>query len=201
MNLTTLLQQRGDLWRGGEPSSSVPPAVPTGFDALDRQLAGNGWPLGAITEILTDGGWGDALALLAPALALLSRESRWIVMVAPPHIPYAPGLAARGVDLSSLLLLYPQGEQEQLWALEQSLRAGGVCAAVLAWPGQLNSSRLRRLQLASEAGNSAGFLFRPERAGDEPSSAALRLRLSGRGELDILKRRGGWPVRGICWEK
>ncbi len=200
MNLTTLLQQRGDLWRGGETPSSVSPAVATGFDALDRQLAGNGWPLGAITEIMTDGGWGDALALLAPALALLSRESRWIVMVAPPHIPYAPGLAARGIDLSSLLLLYPQGEQERLWALEQSLRAGS-CAAVLAWPEQLSAPGLRRLQLASEAGNSSGFLFRPERAGDEPSSAALRLRLSGRGELDILKRRGGWPVRGIRWEK
>ncbi len=192
MNLNSLIQQRADLWRGNKLSSALPPGVSTGFAALDAQLAGGGWPLGAVTEILADG--DCALGLVMPGLARLSQESRWIVFIAPPHIPYAPGLAGRGMDLSRLLLINPKGEQERLWALEQTLRSG-ACSAVLAWPSHLEMTVLRRLQLAAEAGRAAVFLFRPEWAARQPSPAALRLQVrpsEGGMVVNILKRRGSW---------
>lgn len=199
MNLAALLQRRSDIWRGADHCPVGQSGVPTGFDLLDQQLAG-GWPRGGMVEILSDDQTGfDGLGLVVPSLASLSRQARWIVLVAPPYIPYAPGLAARGVDLSRLLLLHPRGWQEQLWALEQTLRSG-VCSAVLGWPGRVNTAVLRRLQLAAEAGRSGGFLFRSAQAAEASSPAALRLRVRSAGggmEVEILKRRGGWPVAGL----
>jgi hypothetical protein len=67
---------------------------------------------------------------------------------------------------------------------------------VLAWPTLDDSTALRRLQLAAEAGNAMGFLFRPRRMAERPSPAALRLQLlpeaGGDLSVTILKRRGGW---------
>lgn len=196
MDLNSLIQQRTDLWRGKVlPGGS---AVSTGFPQLDAQLAGNGWPLGGITEILCDSaGWGMSLVL--PGLA---RLSQWLVLVRPPHVPYAPGFAGQGVTPSRLLLLTPEADKECLWAMEQTLRSKR-CDAVLAWPPRLSMTELRRLQLAAETGRSAGFLFRPQRAADQASPAALRLQVRPAGdrlEVKILKRRGGWESEAFYLE-
>ncbi len=102
-------------------------------------------------------------------------------------------------------MVYPRGSEDGFWALEQALRAG-TCAAVLAWPQTLDARAMRRLQLAAEAGDSIGFLFRSDTARQQPSTAQLRLQLDcprsenpgevdvQRLSVDILKRRGGWPV-------
>ncbi|HEB97684.1 MAG TPA: translesion DNA synthesis-associated protein ImuA [Sedimenticola thiotaurini] len=198
-NLERLLQHHPELRRGPGMAAAPEKGIPTGFPVLDRQLPGGGWPGRAITELLVGGGGAHALGLLLPALARLSREGRWIVLVAPPWLPYAPALQAAGVDLARLLLVEPAAEPDRLWALEQALRSGG-CSAVLAWPRRLRPSALRRLQLAAEAGAAGGFLFRPFAAAAEHSPAALRLRLAPAGdgwEIDLLKRRGGWPLSGI----
>ena len=191
MNLDTLLQ-RPDVWRGGQVSAAVK-TVSSGFDELDALLAG-GWPQGALTELIMPRQGIGALRLLMPALAQLSRDDRWICWVAPPHIPYAPALVSAGIDLSRVLLVHPRARQDGLWALEQSLRSGN-CGAVLAWPTLEDSVILRRLQLAAEAGNTLGFLFRSQRHVRRPSPAALRLQLepgSGGGlSVSILKRRAG----------
>ena len=195
------LMQRADLWRG----DAAPPfadSLPTGFPALDAVLPGNGWPQRALTEILLPHEGIGELRLLLPALARLSRGDRWLALVAPPHIPYAPALASAGVELSRVLLVHPRASSDGLWAVEQSLRAGS-CAAVLAWPASLDSRALRRLQLAAEAGESWGVLFGHERLAVSSSPAALRLRLAPRaGGLDVhvLKRRGGWPAGPVSLE-
>ncbi len=196
MNLDALIQQRADLWRGRVPHPPEVRGVPTGFAELDRELVGSGWPRGALTEILSPHQGGEALNLVVPALVRLSRELRWIAWVAPPYLPYAPGLAGRGVELSRLLVITPEDERLQLWGLEQALRSG-ACSAALAWPGQIGTAALRRLQLAAEVGNALAFLFRPEQAAPQSSPAALRLHLRCLAEgmaVDILKRRGGWAV-------
>jgi cell division inhibitor SulA/protein ImuA len=195
MSLENLLQERPDLWRAGDPASPAgAEAVPTGFPVLDRELAG-GWPRGALIELLAAGQGLGVFGLLLPALARLSRESAWIAWIAPPCLPYAPGLAQPGIDLSRLLLLDTRGPRESLWALEQALRSGN-CSAVLGWPEGLQGPTLRRLQLAAEAGGASAWLFRPEAAAREVSPAVLRLRVScvssGGLKVEILKRRGGW---------
>lgn len=192
MTLDKLLQ-RADLWRGGELAAGVD-AVSTGFAALDERLPGGGWPCGALTEILLSRPGIGALRLLLPALARLSREARWLSWVTPPYIPYAPALAAAGVQLSRILLVHPPAQRDGLWAVEQSLRCG-TCSAVLAWPALTDAAAMRRLQLAAETGRASGFLFRPRRLAAQASPAALRLQLDadGHGKLSvhILKRRGG----------
>jgi protein ImuA len=152
--------------------------------------------MGALTEILPAREGIGELRLVMPALARLSREGRWLVWIAPPHIPYAPALAACGVELSRVLLVYPRFEREQFWAAEQSLRSA-ACGACLFWSQSAHERGLRRLQLAAEAGRSWALLFRIEQAAAHASPAALRLRLSpaaGGIAVSILKRRGGWPT-------
>lgn len=194
------LLERPELWRAGRRAESAP-AVASGLGALDAELPGGGWPEGALTEILTERHGLGELSLLLPALARLSEEGRWLAWVAPPYIPYAPALAAAGIDTSRVLRIYPRDASESLWAVEQAL-ASGTCGAVLAWPRRCDPRSLRRLQLAAERGRSLGLLFRSEAAIGQASPAALRLNLRGvreetpqrRTQVRLVKRRGGGPT-------
>lgn len=179
------------VWRGNE-CARVAPGVPTGFAELDVALPGGGWPSGALTEIYVERTGIGELQLIMPAIARLSRSERWVTLVAPPHVPYAPALAAQGVRLSQLMLVRTALPDESLWACEQALRSRG-CGAVLAWPGRIHEKALRRLQLAAENGGAAALLFRHAQAAPV-SPAALRLHVSryqGLTRVRILKRRGG----------
>lgn len=195
------LLSRGDIWRGRSAPSLALDVVPTGFAALDRLLPGGGWPVGALTEILAEDEDAAALRMTMPALARLSHTPRWLAWIAPPHIPYAPALVDMGIDLSKVLLVRPRVHGDRLWALEQALRSG-TCSAVLAWPTEadIETKVLRRLQLAAEAGQCWGVLFRSQRAARRSSPAALRLHV--RAFLDgisvhVLKCRGGWTRNSV----
>lgn len=190
--LESLLRHPG-LWRGDRPELPARPGVATGQGALDALLPGGGWPRGALVELMLEEEGVGELSLVLPALASLSREERWIALVAPPHIPYAPALAAAGVDLSRLLLVRARDTADSLWAMEEALRSG-ACSAVLAWPAALSERAQRRLQLAAEAGDSLAMWFIPARQAATASFAALRLRLAPAHtglEVRIVKRRGG----------
>lgn len=192
MSLEQLLQ-RADIWRGREHAPPPPGStLATGHGVLDARLGG-GWPRGALIELLGEQqGFGE-VSLLLPALAAASRE-RWVALIAPPHLPYAPALADAGVTLSRLLWVRPANAGDGLWACEQLLRSG-LCAALLYWPPPLQMTPLRRLQLAAEQGNSCAFLYRPLASLAHPSPAALRLTLAPRDgalTLAIHKQRGSW---------
>jgi hypothetical protein len=185
------------IWRGDQCAPAAGETVPTGFAELDELLPGGGWPHGALTEILAEREGIGELHLLMPALVRLSRksESGWLAWVAPPHVPYAPALAAAGLGLKRLLVAQPPSADDAWWAAEQALRSG-ACDAVLAWLRTPDERRMRRLQLAAETGRAWGVLFRPACAAQERSPAALRLRLAPSANglaVYILKRRGG-PV-------
>lgn len=197
--LAEVLRHPGIWRRGSRPSLDT---EATGIPELDAHLPGGGWPRGALVEILTtEDGVGEC-SLLLPALAAFTRARRRVVLVGPPYLPYAPALAAAGVDLSQLVEIDAEAG-DQHWSAEQCLRAG-CCAAVLAWLPRADYRQLRRLQLAASSGNCTGFLFRPASAAAEASPAALRLavRREGEGEgegitIEILKCRGqaGFPPR------
>ena len=115
------------VWRGGD-CAPEPAAVPTGFAALDAVLPGGGWPL-ALTEIqLACEGIGE-LRLVLPGLARLQADDRDVVWIAPPHQPYAPALAAAGLDLRRLVIVRPATAVDAQWAFEQALHAPGCAAA------------------------------------------------------------------------
>lgn len=200
--IDALLGRAPQLWRGREPNRSQR-TLPTGLSRLDARLPGGGWPLGAVTELIAANPGLGEFSLLFPALAELGHAGAWVILIDPPWIPYPAALHAHGLALERLLWVRTGNAKESLWACEQALagsRGGAVLAwHELAWQKPVGFARLRRLQLAAEAGAKPAFLFRPESALTVSSPAALRLRLhpaaDGRGDtcIDILKCRGARP--------
>ena len=179
------------IWRGNDCARVAIPGISTGFPELDAALPGGGWPAAALTEIYAERPGIGELQFLMPAAARLTRAGRWIVVIAPPHIPYAPALAAHGLELPRLLLVRTSSVEESFWACEQALRHQG-CGAALAWIDRAPERALKRLQLAAEAGSATALLFRSARV-IPASPAALRLyigRLQNRTVVRVLKRRG-----------
>lgn len=204
--INKLLRETG-LWRASSIDCEYKKSCKSGFPQLDRQLPGGGWPADGVTEILHSRYGVGEFRLLAPALARLSHEqSRWLLLVNPPYIPYPPALAQAGVDLASILVTQPKTTRDYLWVLEKAL-ASQSCSAVLSWPGTIHMKQIRRLQVASKEGHCWNVLFRPKSAIQYASPAELRVRLrplelpptmeNSAVEVKILKRRGGWESDDI----
>jgi len=194
------LAQLPGVWRGGELEHAIQPVVATGHAALDRELPGGGWPTGTLTEVLHDAAGIGEISFLAGALARASDRDRLIAWIAPPHLPYAPALAAAGIPVDRCLVVRPADRDDSLWAAEQALRSG-ACGAVIFWlPGD-EYGWLRRLQMAAEAGHAMAVLFRSTAAERLSTPAHLRVMLSrerGALEVRIPKRRGpplAMPIR------
>ena len=191
------------VWRGC--SRAVNPdarrATSSGHPQLDQVLPGGGWPLGALTEILTaQPGLGE-VSLLLPALAHCTSTGRYAVLVDPPWVPYPPAMCGHGVDLAHILLVRTGSGEESLWACEQALR-GAQGGMVLAWPrGRKNGfPHLRRLQLAARARRQTAFLFRPAEVAGSASPAGLRIHLHADEQhlhVTVLKSRGGRPGTAV----
>ena len=164
----------------------------TGYRSLDAELQQEGWPLGSTVELLSDGCGLGAMGLFLPAMEQLSEQGRWQVFIAPPYIPYAPLLAARGIDTQQVLLVHPQSREDLLWATEQALRST-TCSAVFSWLGahEYRYGELRKLQLAAASGDSLAVLFRPHQAAHNQAPAGLRLQMREYRKVHILKQRGG----------
>jgi hypothetical protein len=184
------------VWRGHDFAPVATPSVPTGFAEIDVLLPGAGWPTGALTEIHVERPGIGELQLVMPAAARLTQAERWLIMIAPPYLPYAPALAAHGVKLSRLMLIRPKTLTEQLWACEQALQSES-CGTVMLWLDQtqerIPENALRRLQLAAERRDVLALLFRASRA-SSCAQATLRLHVSREENntvVRILKRRGG----------
>jgi hypothetical protein len=177
------------VWKG-RAQRQRPDGQPTGHCALDACLPAGGWPGCALSEILLAGEGVGELQVVWPALARLSQAGRRVVLVAPPHVPYAPAWAAAGVALDHLVVIQA-GEADVLWAAEQCLRSGS-CAAVLCWPRRADDRSLRRLHVAAQAGQALALAFRPLREAGNPSPAALRLVMEAApARVRVLKCRGG----------
>ena len=151
------------LWRGSELACVTAPSLPTGFPGLDAELPGGGWPTGKLTEILSAHEGIGELRIFGPTLAKLCARGRRLAWIAPPHRPYAPALAAAGIDLARIFIVRTRNDRETLWAAEQALRAN-ACGAVLAWHAAAKYPELRRLQFAAEGSHALAVLFRPSRA-------------------------------------
>src|SRR3954466_5855151 len=175
MGAIDAILQRQPIWRGGSLARHLS-ALATGFPMLDGELPGGGWPRQALTEVLGDQHGIGELGLILPALAAVTSAGHRAAWIAPPHVPYAPALAAAGIDLVNLLILRPQTRREALWATDQALRSGS-CHALVAWLPKVRYADLQRLSVAAEAGRAVVFVFRPLAAAAESSPACLRLAL------------------------
>ncbi len=176
-------------------SNLMPQGIDTGFPMLNEKLAGAGWPLNGVTEILYDRQGEGEVSLLLPALRLLSEQDRWIIWIAPPHCLQAPALAAAGVNIQRLLLIHPRSGKDCLWSTEEALKSGAA-SAVLCWPGQVKPEQVRRLQIVSVQHRTPCFLFLEE--GTPATPCALRVHIQSLDQehstVRILKRKRGWPL-------
>ena len=190
--LATLLAHPA-IWHGDD-CAPEPAALPSGYAALDAALPGRGWPQGALTEMIVEREGIGEIRLTLPALVRVQADGHDVVWIAPPHRPYAPALAAAGLDLARFYVVRCADPKEALWAYEQALRAP-ECGAAFVWHGVRDERLLRRLQVAAREGRTWGVLWRrPGQAGGA-LAAPLRLGLAateGAGMLAVrvLKRRG-----------
>lgn len=183
------------VWRANQLGGGTRAGLASGFATLDTELPGGGWPIGALTELIAhDAGVGE-LRLLIPLLRRLTIERRIVILLAPPHIPYAPALASFGIDLHYLLIVQAPNAADRLWAVEQTLKSASF-GALLAWlpAPRTRPEAVRRMQLAAQSALGPAFLFRPLSAQFESSAAPLRLLLIPKPNqalaVQVLKRRG-----------
>jgi protein ImuA len=208
-------QLQGRLWRGSSLSTAADPTLASGFAALDAELPGGGWPLRAVTELLTPQfgvlewrllapalrGWWTGQALPAAAPGRRARAAmpsmRPLLLINPPHMPHLPGLQALGLPPSALVWVSAGTPAQALWAAEQAIKSR---VAVLAWLAEARPEQIRRLQVNALGSDAPAFLVRPERVSQQSSAAPLRLSVKpaeGWGlQVHLLKRRGpaheGW---------
>ncbi|GAB4212457.1 MAG: translesion DNA synthesis-associated protein ImuA [Rhodoferax sp.] len=235
MNLSALIDAPwpAQVWRADTLAPTRPDAgvLPSGHAVLDAQLPGGGWPRGALCEILQPPGTHAHWQLLLPALRSQARAPSCaqshadlprVALVAPPHTPYGPALAAQGLHPGRLLWLRAQTTAQRLWAAEQLLLAD-LPLVVLLWLGAdqalgtapeasvqsaaVDASALRRLHRAAGVRGQMLFVLRPLAAAQQPSPAVVRvaaqwpvpvLGAATRSlQLRVLKRRGPPLARAL----
>jgi len=184
------------LWRAGSLARGGARVLATGYDALNTELPGGGWPLGSLTELLCPQPGIGECRLLRPALSTLCEGAGRIALVGPPYLPNAVRLV--GWDFSPEQIVWVRADKpaDLLWAAEQIVRSQAF-GGVLIWLSQVRPGALRRLQVLAQAGESAIWVFRPAQALRESSPAVLRLGLEPAAgdalSIRFHKRRG--PLR------
>ena len=185
------------VWRADALAAPQADTVSSGDAALDAQLPGGGWPVGALTELVQAPGVHLEWRLLLPALLRCGQGP--VVLVGAPALgaaallPFAPALAGLGLPWQRLLWL--RAGQVPLWVAEQALRCAPV-DAVLLWLAQARPQELRRLQLAAAQHHKLLFVMRHSDAAHTASPAVLRVQLAPCAthatglRVEILKRRG-----------
>ena len=157
-----------------QPAASFGKAIDTRKVALGRDVAldlalGGGLTCGGLSEIVAARP-GDAAAASGFALALAARFAAsgkspvlWIIedrARAETGLPYAPGLAAHGLDPERLLVVRTLDGADSLWAMEEALKCRALAAVVLdLWRTKIyDLVASRRLVLAAGASGTPGIL-------------------------------------------
>lgn len=160
------------------------PVLPFGISAIDNWLPGGGLALGALHEVAGGGNGaidGAAAALFAAGIAARTKGPvLWCV--GRPDL-FAPALAQAGLKSNRVIYMEAGDEKTALACLEESLRHGGLGAAI-ADVSKLTMTASRRLQLAAEAAGTVGIVVRRWRRQTEaadfgqPTAAITRWRVS-----------------------
>ena len=181
------------IWRGDQLGSPVTRVVASGFDALDAELPGSGWPCHSLTEILQPQPTVAEWRLLAPAMRRVVASGGNIVVVGPPKSPHLPGLKYAGLDERQLVWIQAEAPAERLWVTEQLIKTNAA-GLLVAWLPQARQEQIRRLQVCAHGCEGPAFLCRPAAAQHEPSAAPLRVELTFGVDWElhvhVLKRKG-----------
>jgi protein ImuA len=180
--------------------------VATSFAVLDAFLPWRGWPIGAMTEIMTDAVGCGELSLLLPAMARLTHEKRPVLCIGSPHTLFAPALTQAGIDASRVTQINPSSSakqsKENLWSAEQALKTGLPGMVVLWSPANMSCApeTLRRLHLSTLGRETLLIHFRGKSSMSQPSPAWLRFGFAADDthiRLQVLKCRGRLLTRPL----
>jgi len=181
------------VWRGDSLGQAATAVTSSGWEALDAELPGGGWPLRSVTEVLAAQPAVLEWRLLGPALRRAVASGGQVVVVGPPREPYLPGLLHEGLDERQLVWVQADAPAERLWVTEQLIRSNAA-GAVVSWLPQARQEQLRRLQVSAQACEGLVFLCRPEASRHEASAAPLRVHasvgLDWELHVNVFKRRG-----------
>ncbi len=166
--------------------------IPLGLPEIDAALPDGGLPRGAVVEIASVQGLGQATALLLRLCASAQKEAclrggepAWCAWLDPSATLYAPGVASLGVALDRLLVVRPPLEAISRIAVRLVasrvfsvvvIDTVGVPGAAVATPLHRWSTVLRRLALAAEGGDSCVVLL-SERAQSRSAGLPVALRV------------------------
>ena len=164
--------------RQWEADSAV---ISTGVPALDAILPSRGLLRGTLSEWIAAEP-GSGAAWLAMRMAGRAQQKGPLIIIDGQKQFYPPAFVSAGVCLDSTILVRPESRNDQLWAIEQSLRCPGI-GAVLCRIDHLRTQEFRRLQLASESGTAIGLLIRPSVARRQSGWADVRLLVTPRPSL------------------
>jgi protein ImuA len=187
------------VYQGGTTNSDYARGVATGYAVCDAYLPWQGWPIGAMTELITDKIGCGEISLLLPAMARLSQQRRSILCIGVPHALFAPALRQVGVDVSRVWQINPspllRQYKDHLWSAEQALKTG-VPGMVILWSAARSNSTtetLRRLHMACSGRDTLLIHFRDPSCIAQPSPAWLRVGFTVTNthlRLQVLKCRG-----------
>jgi len=192
-SLDALIRSNPLLWQGASRFEPHDESISSGFEELDAVLPDGGWPTGTVIEIMVDN-WGiGELQLWLSLMARFSQQDKWLTMIAPPYVPYAPALINAGIQLDRLLIIDAMVNAQDIWWSADKILRAQASAMVLVWLPKPDPRGIRRLQLAASAGNSLGVFFHRQPCTGSPAPLRLQLRACEQGlDIDIIKARGSW---------
>ena len=148
--------------------------ISSGYRPIDVLLPGGGFQPGTLVEWFQSGPGGGAFIFGLIAAREACRQGGMCVVVERKRAFYPPAAVAWGIAPNRLVIVRPQNDRDEIWALTQILRCPQV-SAVLYRSSQLSPFDFRRLQLAAESGGTLGCFIRPDSARHQPSWAKVRL--------------------------
>lgn len=117
---------------------------------------------GIISEIVYNADQPIVTHLLLPLLRQLGTQSRWLLWLSPQQKLSRPWLQQSGLPLDKIVHLHHISPMLTVDAMEKALLTGNY-SAVLCWlANDLTEEERIRLRQAAQAGNTYGFIMRPE---------------------------------------
>jgi protein ImuA len=152
--------------------------VSVGLGSLESSFSGNSFPVGVVHELISGERRGAASTngFIAALLGRLMRKNDYCLWISNQRTLFPPGLKSFGVEPDRIIFIDIKREKEVLWAVEQSLKCGGL-AAVVAELKEISFAQSQRLQLAVEKSRVTGFLHRYQPMSEHALACATRWKI------------------------
>lgn len=167
------------------------------------------FPQAAVHEFISEGPEAAAATsgFVNCLLGGLMKGGKVIVWISGNRMLFPPSLKAFGVLPDQIIFIDLPRRKDQLWAMEEALKCGGL-AAVVAEIQEIDFTASRRLQLAVEKSRVTGFLLRQQPRSLQTIAAVARWKILPlasvcyggmpglgfpRWEIELQKIRNGMP--------